>query len=146
MTKREAWAEQLRKDMGRAIRGARLKRGFTQKQLADAVYLTESTIARYEAGDRSMPLENAVMIARRLDVPLGTLVAEPGALSPSSPTLTAARPTISLPAQLAPKHVQAIEHLVSALGSHPELTDRMMGHLARELDQMAAALAKGPVP
>lgn len=69
------------KPTGYRIRYYRLRRGLSQKQLADACDLNESTIRNYELGNRNPNLDNLTAIAAALKVSYFTLAAP----SPTAP-------------------------------------------------------------
>ncbi|WP_427185483.1 helix-turn-helix domain-containing protein [Bordetella bronchialis] len=55
---------------GQRVRQARIRRGWTQKQLADASGLTQSAIGNYESGQRVEPTAAALLkLAKALRVP-----------------------------------------------------------------------------
>ena len=51
-----------------------MARGLTQQAIADASGVDRSTVAKIESGDRRMTLDDSVLFARALDVPLLTLL------------------------------------------------------------------------
>ena len=60
--------------IGAAIRTARLQTGTKQEDLAVALGLDRTTLSRYEAGSRSVPIDALLHIAYLLRVPLSELV------------------------------------------------------------------------
>lgn len=93
MTERESW-EQLRErrlaepgaaeayeaarlafELGAAVRELRLGRGWSQAELADAAGMTQSAVARFEAGGTVPTLPVLSRLARALDADLTVRVA-----------------------------------------------------------------------
>lgn len=60
--------------IGAAIRAARLQTGTKQEDLAVELGLDRTTLSRYEAGTRSVPIDVLLRIAYLLRVPLSELV------------------------------------------------------------------------
>ena len=56
------------------LKEIRLKRGMTQQELADAVGITQSQIARYESGETQPSLETLRKLAAALDCTLDELI------------------------------------------------------------------------
>jgi transcriptional regulator with XRE-family HTH domain len=63
--------------VGAAIRAERLRAGIKQEELAAAIGLDRTTLSRYEAGSRSVPIGALLQIAYVLRAPLSELI--PGA-------------------------------------------------------------------
>jgi transcriptional regulator with XRE-family HTH domain len=63
--------------VGAAIRAGRLRAGIKQEELAAAIGLDRTTLSRYEAGSRSVPIGALLQIAYALRAPLSELI--PGA-------------------------------------------------------------------
>jgi ribosome-binding protein aMBF1 (putative translation factor) len=63
-------ASQLAFELGRAVRELRERRGWSQTQLADAASMTQSAVARFEAGGTTPTLPVLERLARALDVEL----------------------------------------------------------------------------
>jgi transcriptional regulator with XRE-family HTH domain len=63
--------------VGAAIRAGRLRAGIKQEELAVAIGLDRTTLSRYEAGSRSVPIGALLQIAYVLRAPLSELI--PGA-------------------------------------------------------------------
>lgn len=63
-------AARLAFDLGRAVRGLRESRGWSQGQLAEVAGMTQSAIARFEAGGTVPTLLVLERLARSLDVDL----------------------------------------------------------------------------
>ncbi len=88
MAKRESWAEvrerrmaepgsaeayeatRLAFELGAAVRELRTARGWSQAELASAAGMTQSAVARFEAGDTVPTLSVLGRIARALDADL----------------------------------------------------------------------------
>jgi len=60
--------------IGTLLRQLRKEKGFTQKQLADYLGLSERAYQHYESDTREPPLSNAVKLADFFDVSLDYLV------------------------------------------------------------------------
>jgi len=63
--------------VGATIRAGRLRAGIKQEELAAAIGLDRTTLSRYEAGSRSIPIGALLQIAYVLRAPLSELI--PGA-------------------------------------------------------------------
>src|SRR3982750_3312351 len=63
-------ATRLGLGLGRAAGGRRERRGWSQTQLADAASMTQSAVARFEAGGTMPTLPVLERLARALDVEL----------------------------------------------------------------------------
>ena len=63
-------ASKLAYELGRAVRELRERRGWSQTQLADAASMTQSAVARFEAGGTTPTLPVLERLARALDVEL----------------------------------------------------------------------------
>lgn len=59
---------------GKRLRSMRMKRGFTQPQMADSIDVALRTYQGYEGGTRSPSLETLVRLADILDVPTDYLL------------------------------------------------------------------------
>ncbi len=59
-----------------SIRAARLRRGLTQRELAEATGIDQASISRMENGKQAITLEHLRQIARALATPVEALVAE----------------------------------------------------------------------
>lgn len=62
------------KEIGRRIKKEREIAGYTQKELAEKVGLSASSIAQYESGDRNLKRSTVQPIADALNVPLSRLM------------------------------------------------------------------------
>jgi transcriptional regulator with XRE-family HTH domain len=60
--------------VGLRVRSWRLKRGFSQSQLASAVGMTQASLSNYETGKRELPLISALRLTDALDITLADLV------------------------------------------------------------------------
>ena len=63
-------AARLAFELGRAVRDLRERRGWSQSQLADAAGMTQSAVARFEAGGTVPTLPVLERLAQALDVEL----------------------------------------------------------------------------
>lgn len=63
-------ATRLAFELGRAVRELREERGWSQRQLAEAAAMTQSAVARFEAGGTVPTLPVLERLARALDVRL----------------------------------------------------------------------------
>lgn len=61
--------------LGRKIREERVKRGWTQKDLADRLYVDASDVSRMENGKNIGNLEKLVLVANSLNMDLLELIA-----------------------------------------------------------------------
>jgi len=68
-------AARLAFELGAAVRELRLGRGWSQSELASAAGMTQSAIARFEAGGSVPTLPVLARIARALDADLSVRVA-----------------------------------------------------------------------
>lgn len=64
-------------DFGRTIQSARLKAGLTQQELADAVAVERTYVARIESGLSVLLLERALRMLRRLGAEVTVTVPDP---------------------------------------------------------------------
>jgi transcriptional regulator with XRE-family HTH domain len=60
--------------IGAAIRAERVQAGLKQEELAKALGLDRTTLSRYEAGSRSVPVGVLLQIATLLHVPINALI------------------------------------------------------------------------
>lgn len=56
--------------IGTRIKNARLKKGITQKQLAEMLYVDPSLVCRWEKGEKKVPVVTLVQIMEILEIPL----------------------------------------------------------------------------
>lgn len=68
------WVPVRRREIGVRIRTARLRAGLTQLQLGEKVGRDHRTIHRWEYAERIPNLEDLLLIAAAVDVPLADLV------------------------------------------------------------------------
>ena len=59
--------------MYKRIRNLREDSELTQKQVADILYMHKTTYVRYESGERELPLNVAISLAKLYDVSLDYL-------------------------------------------------------------------------
>ena len=64
------------KALGARIAGLRKDLGITQVQLADAMDVSQQTVASWEVGRRGVPVSNLPALARTLGVSVETLIGE----------------------------------------------------------------------
>lgn len=105
----------LDQQIGAALREARLTQGFTQDELAQALGINRTTIARYESGIRGLSIGALLQIAQVLDVALTTLL--PG---------TATGPHEQAPRYLVPAERNAVAMLTRILEQHPEFVPKVL--------------------
>lgn len=67
--------DNLNELVSRRLKEVRLRKGLTQKQIADKAGVSMQAISNYENG-HAPTLENLIVIAETLDVPIGWLVGE----------------------------------------------------------------------
>jgi transcriptional regulator with XRE-family HTH domain len=112
------------KVVGERLREARLTLGVTQSELAAALGVSAVTVARYELGERSLPIAQLPRIAQLLRCPIVTLL--PGAERESTtPTVDA------LPAPVAT--------IARLLVTHPEIVPPLLDTLEQLLERQRAA-------
>lgn len=70
------WVLVERRAIGMRVRAARKRRGMSVDQLAEATYLDRKTVIRTELGRNAASIDNLLLIARALGMPLSTLVRE----------------------------------------------------------------------
>jgi transcriptional regulator with XRE-family HTH domain len=70
------WVLAERRAIGMRIRKARMGRGLSIDQLAEATYLDRKTVIRTELGRHAASIDNLLLIARALGTPLSALVRE----------------------------------------------------------------------
>lgn len=74
MIKKDCSTENIR--IGRRIKTLREKRSITQKELADRVMISPSSITRLESGETMVSVQTLQRIARSLMVPVGVFLDE----------------------------------------------------------------------
>jgi transcriptional regulator with XRE-family HTH domain len=114
------------RDLGRAIRLARVAAGKTQVDLADHLGVSFQQIQKYESGSNRIPVEELVTTAAYLDIPLSELLALPDR----------AAALVSLSDRLQPNGFQAL------LESWTEIKDQPMRAAILNLIKRAAALSR----
>lgn len=70
------WVLNARRAIGARIRDVRESRGISIDQLAEATYIDRKTVIRTELGRNAASIDNLLIIARALGVPLSHLVRE----------------------------------------------------------------------
>jgi transcriptional regulator with XRE-family HTH domain len=73
------WVTARRREIGDRLRTARLNANLTQEQLGERVGRDRRTIHRWEYAQRIPDLEDLLLLADALDVPLADLVRWPAA-------------------------------------------------------------------
>ena len=68
------WVPVRRREIGERLRAARLQAGLTQLQLGERIGRDHRTIHRWEYAHRVPNLEDLLLIADALDIPLADLV------------------------------------------------------------------------
>lgn len=63
----------------RPIEAARRAAGLTQQELGEAIGVTQAAISLIESGQRRLRLDQALKLARRLGVPVESLISEDAA-------------------------------------------------------------------
>ena len=66
------------RDLGRAIRAARVAAGKTQTEVAEHIGVTFQQLQKYENGGNRIPVEHLVSLAEYVEVPVPHLLALPG--------------------------------------------------------------------
>lgn len=74
MIKKDSSTENIR--IGRRIKTLREKRSITQKELADRVMISPSSITRLESGETMVSVQTLQLIAKSLKVPAGVFLDE----------------------------------------------------------------------
>lgn len=65
---------EVRRRIGNEIRAARARARLTQMQLAEKSGISRATIARYEAGERSVSVEHLLTMALVMDADAGKML------------------------------------------------------------------------
>lgn len=68
--------ESFSQKIGKCIREERLRLNLTQERLAEDVNLSMAYIGQVERGDRSLTLENLIIVAKRLGVTVDYLLSD----------------------------------------------------------------------
>lgn len=71
-TKEESFSQNI----GKRIREERLRLNLTQEKLAEDVNLSMACIGQVERGDRSLTLDNLIIVAKRLGVTIDYLLSD----------------------------------------------------------------------
>lgn len=74
--KKQKAEETFRQKIGKRIREERLRLNLTQEKLAEDVDLSMAYIGQVERGERSLTLENLIVVAKRLGVTVDYLLSE----------------------------------------------------------------------
>ena len=122
----------LDRQIGMALREARLVRGVTQEELAQALGVNRTTIARYESGLRSLPVSVLPRLVTLLAVPITDLVPGPAATMGTPPPLKLR----------SPEHA-ALERLVRVLEQHPDLLPAVLESVETLLQRAGRPLFVG---
>ncbi len=88
--------------LGQKLRSARIAKGWTQPQLADAVHAPIPSISRWETDQRVPRIDALTKLAKALDVPMSYLLDEKAGYS-SSAVVTELREIKELLKKLAEK-------------------------------------------
>lgn len=75
-SRKQAEVETFSQKIGKRIREERLRLNLTQEKLAEDVDLSMAYIGQVERGERSLTLENLIMVARRLGVTVDYLLSD----------------------------------------------------------------------
>ncbi|NTW97200.1 MAG: helix-turn-helix transcriptional regulator [Oscillochloris sp.] len=108
--------------VGASIRAKRMHAGLKQEELASALGIDRTTISRYEAGSRSIPIGVLIQIAYVLRAPLSDLV--PGARSMEHAWGQASSP---LP--------PAMDTIARTIAQRPGLTPQVLEFLSLLVDR-----------
>src|SRR5690349_944798 len=81
-------APTIDEQIGARLRAARLQAVLTQEELAQALGVDRSTVAKWEAGQRGMTVENLLRTAAVLETPPDQLLVEPVGEKPAARTLS----------------------------------------------------------
>jgi len=103
--------------VGALIRAERMRAGFKQADLSTALGIDRTTLSRYEAGSRSIPIGVLIQIAAVLRAPLSELV--PGARTMEQAWGEARTP---LP--------PAVDTIVRTIAQRPDLTPQVLEFLS----------------
>jgi transcriptional regulator with XRE-family HTH domain len=115
------------RELGTRLREARLTLGATQGELAQALGVSSVTVARYELGERSLPIAQLPRISRLLRCPITSLL--PGT-DRDMPVASAPTPTTeSLPAP--------VTTIARLLVEHPEIVPQLLDMLEQLLERQS---------
>jgi transcriptional regulator with XRE-family HTH domain len=88
MTTTAEQAPTIDEQIGARLRAARLQAVLTQDELAQALRVDRSTVAKWETGHRSMTVENLIRAAAILEIPPQQLLIDPADEGPAARTLS----------------------------------------------------------
>jgi transcriptional regulator with XRE-family HTH domain len=88
MTTTAEQAPTIDEQIGARLRAARLQAVLTQDELAQALGVDRSTVAKWETGQRSMTVANLIRAAAILEIPPQQLLVEPEGDRPAARTLS----------------------------------------------------------
>src|SRR5262250_1316493 len=88
MTTTTEQALTIDEQIGARLRAARLQAVLTQDELAQALGVDRSTVAKWEAGQRGLTVENLIRATTVLEIPPQQLVVEPADDRPAARTLS----------------------------------------------------------
>lgn len=72
-----SWSVRSPADLGRAIAGARHRRGWTQERLAKELGIERSYVSQLEAGEATLALERSLRALRRLGAHVSVNLSNP---------------------------------------------------------------------
>jgi transcriptional regulator with XRE-family HTH domain len=72
-----SWNVRSPADLGRAIAGARHRRGWTQERLAEELGIERSYVSQLEAGEATLALERSLRALRRLGAHVSVNLSNP---------------------------------------------------------------------
>jgi transcriptional regulator with XRE-family HTH domain len=108
--------------IGALIRAERLGAGLKQEDLATALGIDRTTLSRYEAGSRSIPIGTLIQIAYVLRAPLSALV--PGA-----------RPMEHAWGEASSPLPPAVDTIARTMSQRPDLTPQVLEFLSLLLER-----------
>jgi transcriptional regulator with XRE-family HTH domain len=88
MTTTAGHGPRIDEQIGARLRAARLQVVLTQGELAQALGVDRSTVAKWETGQRGMTVENLIRAAAVLEIPPQHLLVEPAGEKPAARTLS----------------------------------------------------------
>jgi transcriptional regulator with XRE-family HTH domain len=88
MTSTAEHAQTIDAQIGAQLRAARLQAVLTQDELAQALGVDRSTVAKWETGQRSLTVENLIRAATVLEIPPDHLLIKPGGDRPAARALS----------------------------------------------------------
>jgi transcriptional regulator with XRE-family HTH domain len=111
-------APTIDEQIGARLRAARLQAVLTQEELAQALGVDRSTVAKWEAGQRGMTVENLLRTAAILETPPAQLLAGTEGEKPAARTLSEViveQQTVQTIAQTLAQRPDAIPVVIAAL-------------------------------